>query len=623
MDLRGFVLGKQRLLVFFNFNSDLPAYVRVAMQRLPEGQYRLTLPRGGGQLTKAGRAHFESDELEEGLVWRVPAFDVAYLLAERIPKIGSPAEGKGLPVEALEREYRQACKTETIPLHQSGQVTVRGGSKEGGNVFELVAATRSQTVYLSPTNGGKIISWQAGDRELVGHAGASYGGGFGFDLFWYPGAAGWAAKEVDAAYEIVSRSIQDGVAAITLRRKFTGRALRDLVITKTYHIPSDQTAIDVQVQFANESSRVLDFSYWSHHVALLGQDEVKETRKTLRESMVYFVPSEAGPVRMEGDVYRVPGAPLTPGWESFEKAAKQRTITKGFVEEYSPLTHELMRAEFDYEALLQVYCCHNAEPPSLEWMYRRRKLAPGETWGTSYRLIYKTGVQRDVALPAAAAQFREYDPDQPTVLLEHFNGSYRGKWYGGPDQFGPGVFGYLGEKNLAAKFGAIDLPKNVIRTGFRVTPQATVECWVKPMGLQKKNATIAAAGTAGNTKWRLYLRDGKLCAFVQCKGRGVSVTGPPIPQGKWTHVAFCYDGSPSGGLTLYANSEVAAHQPGIIVPYAVNVSDALWIGSAPWWEKGRGEVWYSNLPFRGLIDELRISSVARSQFSLPPAGAPD
>ncbi|APG60345.1 LamG domain-containing protein [Christiangramia salexigens] len=157
--------------------------------------------------------------------------------------------------------------------------------------------------------------------------------------------------------------------------------------------------------------------------------------------------------------------------------------------------------------------------------------------------------------------------------------------------------GECGEVSLLFNSSGIatgDNNANVEELGMN---QLTMEAWVKPSS-NVVNSVIRKAGD-----YDLYIYDGQLKAEVWYKaGSDASMyqfTGPAITYNAWSHVAFVYDNTNPGvgyfvvnGNTYPSNGN--AHQ--------IGSNGNLGIGSSTVYGQS----------FNGLIDEVRIWSVART-----------
>ena len=203
--------------------------------------------------------------------------------------------------------------------------------------------------------------------------------------------------------------------------------------------------------------------------------------------------------------------------------------------------------------------------------------------------------------------------DEHTVLLLDFN-EETGGWMAN-ERYGGGALPGQKDRNRAAWFATPDEPKTGIRTGVRLPVDGTIECWVKPTGLQRKHATICTVGTVGNTKINLYVgADSKVRTAIVRKGSSETITSRvALPDSQWTHVAATWGKAQKLRLLINGQLEVEGEELG--PPYSCQ-SDALWLGCQPWWVKNAPNhtAWYLDLNFHGLIDDFRISKVRRETF---------
>lgn len=204
--------------------------------------------------------------------------------------------------------------------------------------------------------------------------------------------------------------------------------------------------------------------------------------------------------------------------------------------------------------------------------------------------------------------------DEHTVLLLDFNDAVSG-WMEN-EKTGEGALPAQKERNRAAWFASPHLPRTGIRTGVNLPPNGTIECWVKPMGLQRNHATVCTVGSVGNTKVNVFLRaDNKVhAAIVRKEGAEEIASRVVLPDGQWTHIAVTW--AESDKLRLFINGQPEAEGEEKTGPPYACTGDVLWLGCQPWWVKDAPDhsAWYHDLNFHGLIDDFRVSRVARRRF---------
>lgn len=218
--------------------------------------------------------------------------------------------------------------------------------------------------------------------------------------------------------------------------------------------------------------------------------------------------------------------------------------------------------------------------------------------------------------PGTTTQGRIRQPlrkDEHTVLLLDFTQPVEG-WMAN-EKYGEGPFPGQGAQNRAAWFASPDKERTGIRTSVNLPANGTVECWVKPTGIQGGHATLFTVGSVGNTKVNAFVgRDNRVHAtIVRETNTEALVSGVVLPDAQWTHVAVTWGEGIKPRLYINGRLEAEGKQTG--PPYHTG-GDVLWIGCQPWWVKDREDhtAWYLDLNFHGLIDDLRVSAVARDEF---------
>jgi len=218
--------------------------------------------------------------------------------------------------------------------------------------------------------------------------------------------------------------------------------------------------------------------------------------------------------------------------------------------------------------------------------------------------------------PGATTQGQTRRPlqrDGSTLLLLDFNDPVKG-WMEN-EGYGEGAFPELGERNLAAWFSTPDKERSGLRLGLNLPTDGTIECWVKPTGMQRGQATICSVGSVGNTKLSLHMRsDGTVVGTLVRQGATETLQSrASLPDEQWTHLAFTWGQAIKPRLYINGAMEAEGAAPG--PPYACT-SDQLYLGCRPWWVKDREDhtAWYLDLNLHGYLDDFRVSSVARERF---------
>ena len=215
---------------------------------------------------------------------------------------------------------------------------------------------------------------------------------------------------------------------------------------------------------------------------------------------------------------------------------------------------------------------------------------------------------------AAAAQVnpdKEYAPDENTVLLLHLN-----EGEGNPkdsSQFGHEATKGTGEWVAEGKHGAcMSFEKGLATVKDAETlscPDAmTVEMWIKPTAedvgkgyhvLIHKGMTSAT----GNHRLYLVIKDGRLVNYPAFIGKTV------LKADRWNHIAYVVTGTPAKGgkehffINGVLDVQGASSWPGLTQKGGFRIG-----GLTPKMES-----------FKGLIDEVRVSKIARPYPSVEPA----
>jgi hypothetical protein len=201
-----------------------------------------------------------------------------------------------------------------------------------------------------------------------------------------------------------------------------------------------------------------------------------------------------------------------------------------------------------------------------------------------------------------------YTPDANTIALihadeltgtvaydatsNHLNGTLSAgtTWttglYGGAVHFAPG-----GPTAAYVNLGTSSLLK---------PPNLTVECWAKADSI-RPNAMLIVTSAKDFHGYRLYLDNGGKPTFDCQNGHyNVAMSPDPILPGEWHHLAGTFDGST---VRIYVDGVLKASTAG-----------GLSAATYPLFVGADVTPPYVSDPFRGDVDEIRISNAARTDF---------
>lgn len=208
----------------------------------------------------------------------------------------------------------------------------------------------------------------------------------------------------------------------------------------------------------------------------------------------------------------------------------------------------------------------------------------------------------------SAAGASEYAWDANTILLEHFNGSHSGTAMWGAPDYQPS----LAPLGQAAR---LDYTQDLLAyrpPGLPALQNAgTIEMWAK---LEEYPLNGGFGLCELQWAWTPYPPSGGWVGHYTVTGRANlsdrpgtfiwSIWGAPTPQlndgviplNEWTHIAVTW--SDVTGTTIYMNGVPTAHTAAKVWPASPQV---FYMG---WWPQGS--------PFAPILDEVRVSSVART-----------
>lgn len=389
---RSFSLGSRRLAAVINLDLGTDAYFRLSVAGLPAGQYRVVDVTERRLMTGAGgRETFTAPELAEGVTLCAKA---GYGVTAALIQPASMALPEGLepmPVADLEARYQayREPDTEGAELARRGKLSIRYDIR--GDETAILLESPVQQVWVKPQKGGIISDWRVvdGGRAVVDHRDAYHGAAM--DLFWSPANAHWSGDE-KGAYDIVAASVHGSKAYLTLRQAKRAPELSGLVLTRTIAIPEDRTDVEVKVTIENAGpAPEIGFSYWAHHMFLIGRDAPADEAGRPRFPQV-VMQTDSGPAVAPARevVWAKPDAPMIAGNENWEKQGRNGTTTGDWIAQLDPAAGEAVLAQSE-TPVAQFYSWRDDNQPdvlSIEWMYPYTRLEAGRAWSTSYTLRY-------------------------------------------------------------------------------------------------------------------------------------------------------------------------------------------------------------------------------------------
>ncbi len=395
MGLRAHRIKSRYLATLFNFHQELPLFCRLFFPAPSAdsaanvvGVYDPTVRRV--MLTSDGRRTWTVKDLEKGVLVRVGPHETGFLVLGKLPAGSSNWQ------ERREQDVRAELNTAKAELAQKRDavlakpvqgdgLVIRQDDLDRDGIAEILIKTSSQSIWISPANGGKLLEWQVGasaTRLCKWDASNPKAQAMFWDLFWQPKDARWSGRE-SQAYTVVDAEIERGVAVLTLRQQNKELSLE---VQKTFRFSARGLGLEVEYTIRNVGDKTTGFSFWSRHCPRLGDPDrlLQEMRILLpcRERVATIVGSgENNRVYVAGGL-----RPL-----GFSEKAVKGTLLFPRLACYSGVDKTALIVRLQPGRLQQFYFWRG-RTPTVEWMYRPTTLAPGKIWQTRIVLAVKQGV---------------------------------------------------------------------------------------------------------------------------------------------------------------------------------------------------------------------------------------
>ncbi|EMI56027.1 beta-galactosidase [Rhodopirellula sallentina SM41] len=137
----------------------------------------------------------------------------------------------------------------------------------------------------------------------------------------------------------------------------------------------------------------------------------------------------------------------------------------------------------------------------------------------------------------------------------------------------------------------------------------TLEAWVNPENVHGEQGIVAKMHSS---EFAFFMKEGTPQFSVHLGGRYVTARSPSVLKtGRWTHLAGVYDGNE---VRLYIDGKLVSSKPGKGKRKVNRLP--LYIGADP------GKAGEATRPFRGMIDEVKISEGEVYQANFTPERRP-
>ncbi len=209
-----------------------------------------------------------------------------------------------------------------------------------------------------------------------------------------------------------------------------------------------------------------------------------------------------------------------------------------------------------------------------------------------------------------------HQPDRQTALLLHLDGDARdssgAEGHGevkGRHAWAEGRFGK--SLRLEGQGGVVIAPSGALHVGSQ---SWTVECWFKPDPGQQGARILVGGGWGHERDYYLGIGDNVLFASFSAGPLSGAVRSPDLAKvlydGHWHHAAAVLDRGRAGEVRLYLDGRRISPETRAFCPPIEFDEGAMGVvvgATAPWYVGKEG--------YRGLIDEVRISSAVRPEYA--------
>jgi hypothetical protein len=363
------------LISLFNYHPKLPLFVDLNLKLSP-GKYTAFNMSSKRRILPAKDKEFWSENTLREFHAKVPSMDVAFICFRPYHTTDTALPADLCTAFNTEFEHEKSKFDFSIlnPIESNG-LKVIPDVLDGG-IPAVTIQSKHQQILINPEDSGAIISWQTDGKTLFGsHNNVGKQARFmGIGRFYLP--ARYRRDDKAQKCKIISAEIINGCATLKLRR-----IQENLIqIDKIYQLRNDSNTLEIDWKLKNIGKTALKIAFWVHNYPTLGTWDNPSTKlkfkvsngkekQIFKQPVAEFFPYIDAPPTVSG-----PGKK-----QSKEKLAVSRA------EAINAVTGAGIRFDAVHEQLAGLYVWSSLNP-TLEWIYKEIKLAPGNEWSTKLRL---------------------------------------------------------------------------------------------------------------------------------------------------------------------------------------------------------------------------------------------
>jgi len=399
--------NSQSILSIANVQERWKAVVHCSIPDIAEGSWTLYDPLEDVYLSVNNKATFSKKELEEGFYLALQPNEIRFWVIEQkkqdIPKskIFTPKAdrsefdaAKHSGEQKVEQEQKNKKKPEkkvefklNISSQDNSTFKVYATDYNNNGEEELILQDKNQKLVISVAHGAHLVSWKVKEKEIVRKTGMLLK-----DKLWDEKDVDWT-KFYNTPYTIQDIGLSQDRLSVVLESSISPLPLR---IRKQIILNSaEKEGFEVNISIKNTGDKKAAFSYWGHN-------QPEFLVKANYSDCNWFLPTVDGIIR-NPTFWREVFYPFTNLTENDINLVHKYTQEKGLNTEkkaiaanwtalYVPSRQVGLKVTLEPEktAYYYYYDSMNTLFCTLEWIYRRIYLKPGQQWDTrfGFKVVY-------------------------------------------------------------------------------------------------------------------------------------------------------------------------------------------------------------------------------------------
>lgn len=378
---RAYKNNEDIILSLFNYNPVQILFVKLSLD-LPGGRYTIIQIGTGKRLLPDKTQQYWTKSCLTEIMTETASMDASFLQIRhyRIGDDRLPADFSNSHIDKFQKIKQESSATGILKTVASNQLKIEADDIDENGELDVLLSSAQQKVWINPALSGAISAWKYREIPLLGWNTKIPQDSrlLCADRFWLPKS--WRSSSSTKTYIVRKAEIIGDTAILELSKHFPDQQLE---LRKTYRIYATSDIVSVGYSIQNIGQLPIQFSFWIHNYPTMGNNcNVPSTEVTLalekgEEKIFNQTISKFYPTSLkQGNDFP---------FRNLGEIIKSNQICV-----FCPDRKVGFHVRLSLTSLACIYIWSNLNP-TIEWISKTIKLAPGEKWETCFTLTPFTG----------------------------------------------------------------------------------------------------------------------------------------------------------------------------------------------------------------------------------------